>query len=200
MTKLLLKFGIGLVLSLNVTPATLAAVQSAPVQEDSPVAWSQVINDPFDGSVVYDKHFTNRFAFISSWSKQGIRATYVKKDSILIGYETVWETRWVPDAYCDRRKSNRCKSRKRQESYPTQRAVYREVRTDLTPRRILLAVRGQVYTYESGSVSPDLAMALSNAPDENTRIRLEWENGGTSDIEIGKGTVKAWRTIFKVQK
>ncbi|MCY7277723.1 MAG: hypothetical protein LH702_29290 [Phormidesmis sp. CAN_BIN44] len=61
----------------------------------------------------------------------------------------------------------------------------------------MFAIAGKIYTYESGSVSPELALALSNAPTtKNMRIRLEWQDGKTTDVEIGKGSVGAWRTIF----
>jgi hypothetical protein len=32
---------------------------------------------------------------------------------------------------------------------------------------------------------------------ENMTVRLVWENGATTDMEIGKGTVAAWKTVFK---
>ncbi|MGV0027747.1 hypothetical protein [Phormidesmis priestleyi] len=170
-------------------------MESAPITEDFKVAWSQVIQDPFDGTVVYDKHFTSELAFVSSWSKQGIRATYTQKRSILTGYRTTWVTEWVSDYYDCKHKSS-CKHRQRLESYPTQVPVYETFYTDLIPHRILFAIAGKIYTYESGSVSPELALALSTAPNENMRIRLAWEDGKTTDVEIGKGTVEAWRTIF----
>jgi len=194
MNKLLLSLGFGLISSF-VTSAAFA-VESAPITENSKVAWSQVIQDPFDGTVVYDKHFTYELSFVSSWSKQGIRATYTQKRSILTGYRTTWVTQWVSDYYgCKHRSS--CKHRQKLEHYPTQEPLYQTFYTELIPRRILFAIAGKIYTYESGSVSPELALALSNAPTtENLRIRLEWRDGKTTDVEIGKGTVKAWRTIF----
>lgn len=54
-------------------------------------------------------------------------------------------------------------------------------------------VPGQNSTF---SVSDELANALQNAPDGNVSIRLTTEGGGTIDSEIGKETVKAWRTVY----
>jgi hypothetical protein len=183
------------------TPSVIGAVQSAPVQENSTVKWSQVVEDAFDGRVVYDKHFTNRFTFVSSWSKQGIRATYTQKDTVLLGYRTTWETRWVADGQCDhykkRHQDDNCKPRQKLESYPVQEPIYKTFRTDRIPRKIFFALNRQAYSYERGAVSPELAAALFQAADENMRIRLEWDNGDTTDMEIGQGTVRAWKTIFK---
>jgi hypothetical protein len=182
----------------------MVAVQSAPIQEYSDVKWSQVVEDTFDGTVVYDRHYTNDFTFVSSWSKQGIRATYIQKNTVLTGYRTTWQSRWVSDGNCrdnyhKRRRDRKCKPRQHLESYPTQEPVYQTFRTDRIPRSILFAIAGKIYTYESGSVASELASALSAAPDENMRIRLEWQDGRTTDLEIGKGTVRAWRTIFSLQ-
>jgi hypothetical protein len=54
-------------------------------------------------------------------------------------------------------------------------------------------VSGQNSTF---SVSDELANALQNAPAGNVRIRLTTDSGGTIDSEIGKETVKAWRTVY----
>lgn len=184
------------------TSSWSGAVQSAPIQEDSNVKWSQVVEDPFDGTVVYDKHYTNNFTFVSSWSNQGIRATYTQKDTILTGYRTTWQSQLVSHRSCHydyraRHRDHDCKPHQHLESHPTQEPVYQTFRTDRIPRKILFAINGQLYTYESGAVPAELAAALSQAPEQNMRIRLEWDNGDTTDMEIGKGTVKAWKTIFK---
>ncbi|MCY7277722.1 MAG: hypothetical protein LH702_29285 [Phormidesmis sp. CAN_BIN44] len=117
MNNLLLSLGFGLVSSF--VTSTAFAVESAPITENSKVVWSQVIQDPFDGTVVYDKHFTSELAFVSSWSKQSIRATYTQKRSILTGYRTTWVSQWVLDYDCKRKKDD-CKHKQRRESYPIQ--------------------------------------------------------------------------------
>ena len=186
----LLSLGLGLGVALS-TMSTALAVQPAPVQRDSKVAWSRIINDPFDGMVVYDKNFDPKehgFTFVSSWSKDGIRATYTEFEAILQGYRTVWKTRRI----------ERKKGKVEYEHYPEQEPIYRYNRIDRTPKAMLFAVGGKVYRYESGPVGPELAAALTSAPAENMRIRLIWDTDETMDTVIGKDTVAAWKTIFKL--
>lgn len=189
------RFGLGLALALALSPSfTAFAVQPAPIQETSNIKWSEVVEDPFDGTVVYDKHFTNQFTIVSSWSKQAIRVTYTKKDSVFEGYQTVWQTRWITDSTGEGKHK---KTRQRLERYPTQQPIYRTVHTEIIPDKILFAIRGQLYSYEGGQVPSDLAEALASAPtEENMRIRLEFNTGKTLDVEVGKGTVKTWKTVF----
>jgi hypothetical protein len=188
MKKQLLALGIsvGFVLSLG---SFAGAVQPAPVEGNADVQWSKVISDPFDGTVVYDKNFNpsdHGYVFVTSWSKGGIRATYTWYESAIDGYRTIWRSRWVHR-----------KGKKVEEQYPEQEPIYRYTRFDNTPKAILFAINGQRYTYEEGAIAPDLATALVSAPPGNMRIRLVWENGKTKDIEIGKGTVEAWKTVFR---
>ncbi len=179
-------FTVGLTLGIA---SPLIAVQPAPIEGNAKVQWSKVVNDPFDGTVVYDKNFDpsdHGFTFVTSWSTGGIRATYTSYDSDVVGYTTVWRSRWI----------NR-KGKRFEERYSEQEPIYQYTRFDDTPKAILFAVNGQRYTYEDGPVTAELAIALASAPPGNMRIRLMWENGKTKDIEIGKGTVDAWKTIFK---
>ncbi|MDX2096825.1 MAG: hypothetical protein SFW36_03545 [Leptolyngbyaceae cyanobacterium bins.59] len=187
MYKSLLRLGLGLTFTLLMVPKGFA-VQPAPINQDASVSWSSVINDPFDGRVVYDKNFGDGFAFVSSWSMQGIRATYTTYWSTVVGYRTVWRTRTVSDGHNKRREVN----------YPVQEPIYESRSRKESPQAILFAISGQVYTYEGGSVTPELATALSNAPRGNMRIRLRWADGRTTDLEIGAGTVESWKSIFRV--
>lgn len=164
------------------------AVPSLEMTSSKQVDWSRVINDPFDGKVVYDKHFDpgGSFNFVSRWSPQGIQATYTQYFSEVVGYRTVWRTKWITDRH----------KKRREISYPENEPVYRRYGRDRSPQAIKLAINGQVYTYENGAISPELATALVNAPAGNVRIRLVWEDGSTTDMEIGRGTVEAWKTVF----
>jgi hypothetical protein len=187
MKQQLLSLGLSLGLTLLCGSETLA-VPPAPVKGNSDVAWSQVVNDPFDGQVVYDKHFRDGFEFITSWSKGGIRATYSRFWRELVGYKTVWRSR---NYYDHRRKKHR------RETYSDQEPVYQTHRQDYSLESILIAVNGKVYTYTGGSVTPELATALATAPvDQNVRVRIVLPDESTEDMEIGKGTVAAWRIIF----
>ncbi|MDZ8081261.1 MAG: hypothetical protein RMX35_19620 [Nostoc sp. DcaGUA01] len=66
--------------------------------------------------------------------------------------------------------------------------------------KLLIKVREQVFQLDGSTsafvVNQELATALKNAPDQNLDIRLVLEGGQTVDSEIGKGTVKAWRSIY----
>jgi hypothetical protein len=162
----------------------------APVVElTNDVAWSTVMNDPFDGAVVYDKNFDpgGRFEFISRWSPQGIQATYRDYLTKIVGYQSFWGApllrtrRGFYRAFGD----------------PQYEPVYRRFGVEKIPVAIKFAINGQVYTYEKGSVSPELATALATAPDQNMTIRLLWKDGGATDVAIGRNTVAAWKTIFR---
>lgn len=181
---LYLGLSLGLILS---NPTAALAVRPAPLSFDARVRWSTIVDDPYEGAIVYDKHFSDDFAFVTSWSKSGIRATYSRFDQELNGYTTVWRTRRYRDRH----------GRERREEYPIQEPVYKTVRTDRTPKAILLRINGTVYTYENGPVSSELAQALVRVPPGNLPIRFVWEDGGTMDTVIGKGTVEAWRVLFR---
>jgi hypothetical protein len=60
----LLPWGISVGLLFSVTPSAFA-VLPASVNQDADVAWSNVVDNPFDGKLVYDKHFTDNFAFVT---------------------------------------------------------------------------------------------------------------------------------------
>ena len=175
---------VGLTLSME---ATAAAVTPLDLSRLSNIEWSNVMTDPFDGPVVYDKNFDpgGDFEFVSRWSPQGIQATYRTVQAELVGYRTLWLSRSVWRH-----------GRQRYWSFPEQEPVYRRYAEDRTPAAIKFAVNGTVLTYEQGTVSPDLAAALANAPAGNMTIRLVWTDGSFTDVAIGRGTVAAWKTIF----
>lgn len=166
-----------------------AAVQPAPIDANSDVAWSRVTENPFDGKIVYDRNYKSDFVFVSSWSKGGIRATYSLLRAELIGYQTTW---WNRPFYWGYGRYNRVL-----EPFAYDEPVYRSYLIGGAPDVIKFALNGQIYTYENGPVSPELAMALAGAPAKNLTIRLEWNDGTTKDVEIGKGTVNAWKEIFR---
>ncbi|MBW4692404.1 MAG: hypothetical protein KME27_11630 [Lyngbya sp. HA4199-MV5] len=185
---------LGLGLSFTVCTAMPAlAVQPATVEAGDNVAWSKVIDNPFDGKIVYDRNYKSGFVFVSSWSKNGIGVTYNRIGSTLIGYDGGFgrygggfgHYRRGFGLGLDFGLSSDVAS------------VYRYYLTESVPDSISLAIGGKVYTYASGPVSPELATALATAPPGNIPIRLIWNDGKTKDTEIGKDTVKAWKTIFQ---
>lgn len=187
MKRQLVSLGISLGLTLLCGSATLA-VPPASVKGNSDVAWSKVVNDPFDGQIVYDKHFKDGFEFVTSWSKGGIRATYTRIWREIVGYRTVWKSRSYYDHH---------RKKHRRETYPEEEAIYQTYRQDYSPESVLIAVDGKVYTYTKGRVAAELAAALATAPaDQNVPVRIVLPDGNTENMEIGKGTVAAWKTIF----
>ncbi|MGI0486771.1 hypothetical protein ACN4EK_15125 [Pantanalinema rosaneae CENA516] len=170
------------------------ALQPASVRANDDVAWSTVVNNPFDGPIVYDRNYKNDFVFVSSWSRQGIGVTYTRVNSVLVGYD------YSPglgygfgfDYFPRYRRGGLGLGLLFGQRTP----VYRRYITDNVPDSISLAINGKVYTYEEGPVSPELAAALANAPPQNVMVRLRWKDGTIRDTEIGKDTVRAWKTIF----
>ncbi|NJK35159.1 MAG: hypothetical protein HC919_09495 [Oscillatoriales cyanobacterium SM2_2_1] len=148
--------------------------------------WSSVQANPFDGQLVYDKHFDDHFTFVSVWSLSGIRATYTRSWRELIGHTTIWRTRTIHDA----------SGRTYQERLRTLEPIYQN-RSEIRPiKALLFAIAGQQYRYETGPVSADLANALRHAPDQPMLIRVIWTDDSVWDAPIGLGTVKAWRQVF----
>lgn len=189
---------IGLGISVVMASSPVWAIDPAPIDQHAKVAWSQVVDNPFDGKIVYDKHFKNDFALVTSWAPSSIRATYTRYYTEVVGYRTVWRSRRPSE--CNKRdfyKAHRSYCNSSRWDYPTEEPIYRQYQTNRTPDSIVFAINGQRYTYESGSVAPDLAAALASAPAGAMTIRLAWQDGTTLDTPIGEGTVAAWKTVFQ---
>ncbi len=177
--------GISIGLLLALAPSALA-VTPVSIDQDADVPWSNVIENPFDGKLVYDKHFGDDFAFVTSWSKQGIKATYTEYWSEIVGYRQVWRNRRTRrrDRYFDERYSDR-------------EPIYEKRLRTRSPQALLFSSQGKIYTYTEGAVDPELLAVLANFPAGNTTIRAVWNNDQTTDFPIGEGTVEAWKSIFK---
>lgn len=183
---------LGLGLSFTVSTAYPAlAVAPAAVEANDNVAWSKVVENPFDGRIVYDRNYHSGFVFVSSWSRSGIGVTYNRIGSRLIGYDAGFG--YSGFGFGRHRRGLGFGFGLFSDADP----VYRYYLTESVPDSISLAIAGKVYTYTSGPVSPELANALASAPPGNIAIRLVWDDGKTKDTEIGKDTVKAWRTVFQ---
>lgn len=67
-------------------------------------------------------------------------------------------------------------------------------------RQLLVKVGDRVLQLsgENGrfAVSEEVAGVLKNAPEQNVAVRLILEGGESVDSEIGKETVKVWRSIY----
>ncbi|WP_069792011.1 hypothetical protein A5482_009200 [Cyanobacterium sp. IPPAS B-1200] len=179
------------ILPLALTLTTLVGISAqaqilpSPINQNSRVPWSEVVEDPFDGNIVYDKDFGSNHATVSSWAKDSIRLSYFRREQEITSYRNVRRTRkvWRKDRYIE-------------EVYWETEPVYRSYWVSNTPKQILFSINGVVYRYDGEVVSDELASALANAPEGNMRIRLVWEDQRTQDVMIGGGTVRAWQQIF----
>jgi hypothetical protein len=182
-----------------ITPSAVA-LSPVSINQDADVPWSSAIENPFDGKLVYDKHFFDNFAFVTSWSKQGIKATYTEYWSTVVGYRQVWRSRRVP--YHDDHRGqygDRNGDRYIDERYPYQEPIYDKRSRSKSPKALLFAINGEIYTYTNGEVDRQLADILANAPAGTMTVRAVWDNDSTSDFPIGSGTVEAWKNVFQAK-
>lgn len=186
-----LGLGFGLIVS-SLSPAL--AVEPPSITASDNVAWSKVVESPFDGKIVYDRNYQGGAVFVSSWAKSGIRATYTQASDTLVGYDR--GSRGVGLGFGFGRRS-RGFGLGLGFGFPDSEPVYQRSLVNSVPDSISLAINGRIYTYQNGPVSPELAAALSSAPRQNLKVRLVWKDGSTRDTEIGRGTVQAWKTIFQ---
>ena len=180
-----------------ITPSAFA-VSPVSINQDANVPWSSAIENPFDGKLVYDKHFEDSFAFVTSWSKQGIKATYTEYWSEVVGYRQVWKTRRVR-YHNNHRGQYRNYDHYIDERYPIQEPIYDRRSRSKSLKSLMFAINGEIYTYTSGEVDRQLAEALANAPTGTMTVRVVWDNDSTSDFPIGGGTVEAWKSVFQAK-
>ncbi len=175
----------------SISPAF--AVTPAPVSFSDNVAWSRVVENPFDGKVIYDRNYKSDFVLVTSWSKNGIGATYTQVRAAVIDYGYHHRRGFRLGGFGGFGRSGRFDGFG---EFFNDEPVYQRFATENVPDSINLAIDGKVYTYQNGPVTPALAAVLASAPLENVKIRLVWQDGRTKDTEIGKDTVRAWRTVF----
>lgn len=172
--------------TISTTAADLPVVRSAALGTSSNLPWSKPVRvtDPFEGNfvAVFDRNFfykeilnTNaRVEIQSIWSRQSIRFLLTASDrDCLRGH-----------SYSSTLSGFNCS-----ELIGSKNIIELFVKVG----EQVFRVPGQNSTFP---VSNDLANALQNAPIENIGIRLVTESGGTVDSEIGKETVKAWKTVY----
>lgn len=164
----------------------LPVVKSAALGTSSNLPWSRPVRvtDPFEGNfvAVFDRNYfyreilnTNaRVEVQSLWSRQSIRFLLTASDRNCLRKPT----------YFGRFSGLNCS-----ELIGANNIVELFVKIGDQVFR----VSGQNSTFP---VSDELASALQKAPDGNVSIRLTTESGGTIDSEIGKNTVKAWKTVY----
>lgn len=172
--------------TISTTAADLPVVRSAALGTSSNLPWSKPVRvtDPFEGNfvAVFDRNFfykeilnTNaRVEVQSIWSRQSIRFLLTASDrDCLRGH-----------IYSSTLSGFNCS-----ELIGSKNIIELFVKVG----EQVFRVPGQNSTFP---VNNELANALQNAPIENIGIRLVTESGGTVDSEIGKETVKAWKTVY----
>ncbi len=192
MKRLVTAIALSLATTLAATGAR--AMEGALIRYNSGGPWSSVEYSEFDGLYVNDRHDGiggQRDYIVTQWSRAGIRATV--RDYRVVGHTVVPRVRYV---------------RRRYYNHHAKRWIYRRVPevihervpewayTDRIPTEIQFAIDGEQYAYTEGPVAPELAAALANAPRGNMRIRVKFEDGSAQQVDIGSGTVRAWRRVF----
>ncbi|MHC5599355.1 MAG: hypothetical protein ACYTXC_26025 [Nostoc sp.] len=173
------------VASITQASSDLPVVKSAGLSPDMDVPWSKPVRivDPFEGEFlgVFDRNSFGGYLFHQG-SKQ------------VISLWTASSIRVLVTGNFDRASSS---------FYIAGRVYPRPNYVNVTTKkveRLLLKVREKVFKLDGSNgtfpVSQELATALKNAPDDNLDIRLVLEGGQTVDSKIGKGTVKAWGSIY----
>ena len=166
------------------------------VKPSGKVEWSKVVNSAA-GPIVYDQTPNKNREVLSSWSKSGIHMTsYV--ENITTGYTTQEHTVEVPYQVSINNSNNsssmetRYRTERTTEQVPQSR---RDVVSD-SPESLQFTINGQIFTYRSGPVSPELASALGNASDDNLKLHIVFANASTIDSGVNKNTIQAWKQIF----
>jgi hypothetical protein len=145
---------------------------------------SKVIDDPFDGKIVYDIDtigYSDITQFISSWSRKEIRVTYYDFQGHVVGYRPALKYYQY-------------------ERPPRYAWVNESIRKDLvvSPKELQFSIGGKIHTYTNGKVPEELAKALANAPSGDMFLRAVWSNNTYSTMRIGPQTVAAWKEIFRI--
>jgi hypothetical protein len=163
--------------------STAIALEPTTIDYNSRTDWSNPTSNEFDGSVVHDRHEVDGYQIVSSWSKRGIRLTLARTFSKIEGYKAV-------ETCKDTEKGEkRCEFK----NEPIQKQFTQKYRA----AEMVISINNKLYRYSQGPVSWGLAKALAKAPlDKNAKIRISLADSSV-ESEIGTGTVRAWRKIFK---
>ncbi|WP_225895707.1 hypothetical protein [Dendronalium phyllosphericum] len=179
-------FSVPEIVSIAQASNNLPVVKSAGLSPDMDVPWSKPVKiiDPFEGEFVgvFDRNTLGSSLYhegskqiISLWTRSSIRVLVTINSARA---ESFFYTAGVV--------------------YP--RPDYLKFVTTRKVTKLLIKVGQQVFKLDGSdgtfAVSKELATALKNAPDKNLDIRLLLEGGQTVDSKIGKGTVKAWQSVY----
>jgi hypothetical protein len=197
-------------------PANVAAVQSStanfPVVQSTELSpylnipWSKPVQvaDPFEGTFVgvFDRNdirsvslgYTGVGSIVSLWTRPSIRMLLTVRQGVCgAGYSAPF-----PGFYgYNRYGFNHYYRRHASYFYAPPCAT---VLVPMNVQQLLVKVGDQILRLDGENnvfkLSNEAAATLRNAPEKNVDIRMVLENGEKVDSQIGKGTVKAWRSIY----
>lgn len=188
-------------------------VRSSVLQPNLQVPWSQPVRvvDPFEGEylAVFDQHYFSRLfrnrnsqiKVISLWNRDSVRLLLAYngrecrfRDSLSLhgdffypfsrryhrSQRRYYQSRFFDDGFSD----SVCVA-----ANGTQKIA--EFSVKVGDR--VFQVKGSNNQFP---VSAALATALKNAAEETTKVRLVADNGEVIDSEIGKATVRAWKSVY----
>lgn len=187
-------------------PSELPIVRSSVLQPNLRVPWSRPVRvvDPFEGEslAVFDQNYfsrsfrntNNQVKIVSLWKPDSV--------SVLLAYS-----------------GRQCATARR--SFPLYRQLYASklryhpfsyfyddfpdtvcVVNNGTQKVTGLSIKAgdRIFKLESKNgqfvINPALATALKNAPEQTVLLRAIADNGEVIDSAIGRGTVRAWRSIY----
>ncbi|WP_156915088.1 hypothetical protein [Rubidibacter lacunae] len=162
------------------TALGLPTVKSIALGANRNLPWSEPaqIDDPFEGSFVgvFDRHiFFGRFLNTSArieiqslWGPESIRVLSIVRDRNCLSHSV--------RGFC---------------------SDFTNARNIIT---LLMKIDGEIFEVTGQNsqfpVTPELATTLQTTPEEEIAIRLITDSGEVIDSELGKDTVRAWKTVY----
>lgn len=200
-----------ILLCATVMPAT-AQIQPALVSESWDGKWSTLI--PSSGaSCVHDRH-DQPYNLVSSWCSKSIGISAVRYWSEQTGTRTVtkYRTKKIQESYvtyvqrepsCNTQKCKndvvavtQYRDREIREPYTDYEPVYTDYNESYTISKIEFPSPQGLMVYDGTVVEPELAQMLRSLPDSNYTVRLVTNQGKYFSYEIGRETIRAWKTIY----
>ncbi len=201
----------GLTVFLGGPSGVLAQISPALVNFSAGGPWSTPVNTA--QSVCVHDHHDQPYQFTSSWCTNNIGITVYRfwREQTGIRDVTKYRTRTIQEPYTAYRQERVCefgscyyrqvpyteyRTRTIQEPYVVQEPIYQDFSEELGIEQIEFPSPNGSIFYNGGGVSPELAGFLSGLNDANYTVRL-WRRGGTViSYEIGRGTVRAWKSVY----
>lgn len=196
--------------AISLQAAELPIVRSSILQPNLRVPWSQPVRviDPFEGEALavfdqnyFSRSFRNRHGqvkVISLWKPDSVsvllaysgrECTTVQRSFPL--YRRLYASRfgYYPYYYPYRGFDN---------GFPDSVCLVNSGTEKITGLSVKVGERVFRLENKNGQfpISSELSSALKVAPEQNVQLRATAENGEVVDSAIGRGTIRAWKTIY----